>query len=180
MRKVLAIDPSIKRTGWAFGLKSDAEGQITTGNETFQLTAKEKKGLSMDQIQGEQMLRFSKWVQNMIREWKPNEICMEKAFVNVSRSTEILLMIRGAILVNARHFNIPCFSYATSSLKSFALTPGYNTRYKHLPAAKRRKNVKIEMVEAMAEIVGISPVKIVEDEADAFHCLQLHLATVKA
>lgn len=176
--KTLALDTSIRNTGWAF---HQTGCSIETGCVSFQLGTQaqvKKMGLAEEQVKGEQALRFLKWIRKMITDYKPDEICIEKSFLNLNPSTEIIVGIQIAVLFAARHYDIPVYRYATTSLKAFALAPGYLNRYEDLKPAQRSKAIKAEMVEAaMQELKAPSP--ITDDEADAFHCLKLHLSTRK-
>ena len=176
-RKILSLDLSIKNTGWCSAIVSPhlTKPTLDFGDVSFQLKPKERKFLTPEQIQGEQLMRFARWFRASLLQNCPDEICLEKGFLNQNPSTEILLMIRGVVLLNARYRDIPVYSYATSSLKAYALVPGYNKRHKELPAAKKRAAIKQEMVEAMQLATGDYTSPISDDIADSYHCLHLHL-----
>ena len=175
--KILALDTSISNTGWAYYQEGEGSGSVQTGAKSFKLGTPaqvKKMNLTEEQIKGEQAIRFQKWIREMIVLYKPDEIAVEKSFLNLNPSTEILVGIQIILLQTARHFEIPVFRYATSSLKALALEPGYVGRYKHLSQSQRSKAVKNEMVEAVYKLTGDST-PISHDEADAFWVLQLHL-----
>lgn len=177
VRKILALDLSVSNTGWAFGISTRHPKHFETGCESFKLgtpTAVKKMGFTEEQIKGEQAIRFQKWVRNLIRTMKPDQICVEKSFLNLNPSTEILIGLRIILLQTARYLDIPVTSYSTSSLKALALEPGYAKRYKELSDGKRRKAIKAEMVSQMQKVTG-DPTPVTDDEADAFWCLMLHI-----
>jgi Holliday junction resolvasome RuvABC endonuclease subunit len=175
VRRILALDTSIKNTGWCFCIKTDQATNIETGCKSFELGTKtqvKKMGLTEEEVKGEQALRFQSWIREMAIDWKPTEICMERSFLSLTTSTEILVGLQIIVLQTARRYQIPVYRYATTSLKAFALEPGYNQRYPHLNANKKRQAIKQEMVEAaLKHLEG----PLTDDEADSFHCLLLHL-----
>jgi Holliday junction resolvasome RuvABC endonuclease subunit len=167
-KRILALDLSVTNTGWAF---QAGDGPISMGSQSFKIKPATRKAMTQEQILGEQCLMFAKWMREMLRDWNPDEVPVEKGFLNLNPSTEILMMIRGVLMLNTRYRDIDVFSYATSSLKAFALEPGYVKRYKDLSSAHKRKAIKLEMIEA-AKAKGVDVKN--DDEADSFWCLQLH------
>jgi len=166
-KRILALDISL-HTGWSFQV---GDGPVSTGNESFTIKPKVRATMTKEQILGEQCLSFAKWMREMLRDWNPDEVAVEKGFINVSNSTEILFMLQGVLMLNTRYRDINVFRYATSSLKAYALVPGYGKRYPDLSAPHRRKAIKLEMLEA-AKAKGADVAN--DDEADSYHCLCLH------
>lgn len=170
VKRILALDISL-HTGWCFQV---GDGPVTCGNQSFAIKPKIQKTMTKEQVLGEQCLAFAKWMREMLRDLNPDEVPVEKGFINVSKSTEILFMLQGVLMLNTRYRDIDVFRYATSSLKAYALVPGYGKRYPDLSDAHRRKAIKLEMLEA-AKAKGANVAN--DDEADAFHCLCLHKQT---
>jgi len=178
IRKILALDLSISNTGYAFSLVSpNFDPVIETGEQSFKLGTPaqvKKMNLTNEQILGEQAISFQRWIRDLIIRLKPDEIAVEKGFLNNNPSTEILMGIRIILLQTARYRDIPVTSYATTSLKAFALEPGYMKRYKDLSKTQRSKAIKGEMVSQMQKKTGdFSPIS--NDIADAYWCLMLHI-----
>ena len=188
-KRILAIDISVANTGWTFEVSGPHGSSCEVGSIGFSLKTSERKGLSQEQVDGEHCIRFLKWFRQMLQVWNPDEIAIEASLVKPGPATMILLMMRGIVLMTARYRDIPVYSYHGSSIKKFALEPGYATRCDPSTYAERKtatqkeknrwnairsKAVKQEMVDA-AKAKGADVAN--DDEADAFHCLQLHKKT---
>lgn len=106
---VLGVDPSLNKTGYGVLKKEGAKIIFLTSGviDCTKLESTEKK-----------LLQISNTLNDVIKEFKPVKVGMEKTFVNSNPQTSLLLgMARGAIMVTIASCNLSITEFAPNFIK---------------------------------------------------------------
>ena len=156
--RILALDLATT-TGWA----RHANGITDGGHVAF--TRKHGRKTIADDHEGIVFLRFLRWVNERIRDDKPDVIVYERPGHFASAAAAFLACgLRGVLYTNAAHHNVPIVAYSPSELKKWATGSG--------------KAEKPDMIAAARKLPGGEDLTD-DNAADALLLLHLHLARTK-
>ena len=148
---VLGIDPGLRRTGFGVVYQEAgkqhwlASGSIHTG----------------DGSTAERLAQIVQGIDELVRQYRPNEAAVEEVFVNVNpRSTLLLGQARGAAIATLAVHKLPVHEYAALQIKQSIAGHGR--------AAKAQMQAMVQRLLGLAA----SPTP---DAADALACALYHL-----
>lgn len=112
INRIIGIDPSLTNTGWGI---IDIDNSTNVMSFVADGTIKTKSGSESLQ----QRLKFiCEELHKVIEKFNPNEAAMEESFVNVNaRSSLILGMARGAVMLSISLKDIPITEYTPTKVK---------------------------------------------------------------
>jgi crossover junction endodeoxyribonuclease RuvC len=150
--RVLGIDPGTSVTGW---------GVVEAEGGTFRRVGGGAVELSTRIPLGERLRRIHVSVTELLRDYAPTALALEKAFVAVNVQSAFRLgEARGAVLIAAAGAAVPVFEYAPAQVKLTVV--GYG------------RADKGQMVRGVALRLG-APCAARADEADALALALCHL-----
>ncbi|MFM2344352.1 MAG: hypothetical protein RLZZ210_962 [Pseudomonadota bacterium] len=149
---VLGIDPGLKNTG--FGLiKLINRGYAYIGSGTITTCAK--------QPTNQRLVTIFQGIQEIIQHYKPEQICMEKIFLNVNPKTTLLLGQARGVAICAATISVPdIYEYTPLQIKQTVVGYGH--------ASKEQVQ---EMVKRLLKLNAIPQ----PDAADALACALTHI-----
>jgi crossover junction endodeoxyribonuclease RuvC len=132
---ILAIDPGYERVGIAILEKEIKNKEKLLYSECFKTSPKLPHS--------ERLKLIGEKIENIILEWKPQALSIEKLFFNTNQKTALLVAeARGVIVYQASHEDIPVFEYTPLQVK-IAVT-GYGRSEKKQIMAMVPKLVVVE------------------------------------
>ncbi len=148
--KILGIDPGLRVTGYGVIEKTPAGlAYVTSG------CIKSPDGELPDRLKN-----ILNSIQEVIRLFAPNEVAVEKVFVNVNpQSTLLLGQARGAAICGALLHNLPVAEYTALQVKQAVVGNGH-----------AEKEQVQEMVKRLLKLSGLPGA----DSADALACAICH------
>lgn len=154
---ILGIDPGSRTTGYGI-IRSIKQQQYYLGSGCIKITDKDW-GLRLKQIYND--------LRQIIQEYRPQQISIEKIFVHKNVSSALKLgHARGAAIVAAANLGLPIYEYSAREIKQAII--GYG--------GADKKQIQY-MVKSLLELNKIPP----SDAADALAtamCHGLHLTSV--
>jgi crossover junction endodeoxyribonuclease RuvC len=150
--RILGIDPGLRHTGFAVIQKA------TTGSQLTYVTCGVIK--SGEGEVPERLRIILKSLSELIREYQPTQVAVEKVFVNVNpQSTLLLGQARGAAISAAVLHDLPVFEYTALQVKQAVVGHG--------KAAKEQVQDMVQRLLRLNAMPGT-------DAADALACAICH------
>lgn len=155
---ILAIDPGYDRMGWAIGEKQ---------NNTTNLIEYGYLQTSKEDTVETRYLAISKYVLQLIKEFKPSELALETLFFSRNQTTAMKVAeIRGIIIIACLQSGLTIHQYNPGSIK--LTVTGYG---------KADKKAVEKMVRLQYKLLDE---KIMDDALDAIAILMTHATTAQA
>ena len=162
--RVLGIDPGFDRIGVAI-LERDGSKQVLLHSECIVTNKKD--------AHEKRLLKLGTRLHEMILEWKPTELAIEKLFFNQNTTSALKVAeARGVIIFQAALAKLSIFEYSPQAIK-IAVT-GYGKADKTSIEGMVRKLIKFPAPDGKDVRV-----KTLDDEIDAIAVGITHLATRK-
>lgn len=106
--RVLGVDPGSRKTGW--GLVEEARGDLR--GLASGVAASGNGDISV------RLGRIAERIEELLEEWKPDAIALERAFVGKNVSSALRLgEVRGVILASAGRRSLPVIDYPPATVK---------------------------------------------------------------
>jgi crossover junction endodeoxyribonuclease RuvC len=125
--RVLAIDPSLRSTGYAVleRFHGSAPGTATAGTGRARALAWGVIRNKQDLLQSGCLLAIHSRIRELIEEYRPTSAAFEAVIFVQSYKTAIVLgCARGAALLAAAHFGLPIYEYAPRRVKQAVVGRG--------------------------------------------------------
>lgn len=156
--RVLGVDPGFDRIGVAV-LEGTGQKQTLLHSECIETNKKDSHA--------QRLLQLGKRLAEVIDEWRPGALAVEKLFFNQNASSALKVAeARGVILYEAALKNVPVYEYSPQDVK--IAVAGYGKADKTAVEAMAGKLVRIPAGK-----------KKLDDEIDAIAVGITHLATAK-
>ncbi len=155
---ILAIDPGFDRVGVAI-LRQEGGKQILLHSECIETEPKD--------VKEKRLLAIGTRLKEVIKEWEPAELAIEKLFFNQNTSSALgVAEARGVVIFNAIEAGLPMYEYSPQDVK-IAVT-GYG------------KADKAQVEGMVRKLVNLPSKKTLDDEIDAVALGITHLASRRA
>ncbi len=156
-KRIIGIDPGFDRCGVA--ILEKIEGKERLLYSTCITT-------SIKDVHEKRLNKLGTELREIINEWKPKSLAIEKLFFNVNQKTGLKVAeARGVIMYEASLKNLSVTEYSPQAIK-IAVT-GYG------------KATKPQVESMVVRILGIKSTKMLDDEMDAIAVGITHLASVR-
>jgi len=144
--RIIGIDPGYERLGIAVVEKNKGEKEVLIHSECFKTSPKDPHGLRLFQIK--------KRIEEIISEFKPDDLSIEALFFNTNQKTAIMVAeARGVILASAVEKGLDVFEYTPPQIK-LSVT-GYG------------KSDKVQIIKMIPMLISITKNIKHDDEYDA-------------
>lgn len=154
--KILGIDPGSVRLG--FGLVSKNGSKLTAhAHGTLRFNTKVEAN--------ERLLEIYRGVQNLMREYKPDQVAIEKVFMAKNAVSALKLgQARGAAIIAVTEVGVPLFEYSPNAVKQSVVGFGHAD--------------KDQVARMISRLVGVSESAFASaDSSDALAIAICHLHT---
>jgi crossover junction endodeoxyribonuclease RuvC len=109
MKKILGIDPALRKTGWAI---------IEKNNNSLNFIASGTIKTNDKESMAERLSDLHYQLAEIIEEYWPEEVAIEETFVNNNSLSSLKLgQARGAIIVSCAIFKLKISEYASTTVK---------------------------------------------------------------
>lgn len=109
MKKILGIDPALRKTGWAI---------IEKNNNTLNFVASGTIKTNNKDKMSDRLLDLHYQLSKIIEQYRPTDASIEETFINNNSLSSLKLgQARGAIIVTCAIFDLKIFEYASTTIK---------------------------------------------------------------